>query len=268
MNTSYLDALPAEAQPMIGAVAGVLLVVSLILWAFGIKIARIGTTLLLGFTCAAGAAWLAPQGPIDIAPITAAIIGFVIGALIGALLFRLVQGATLAACLGIAVAALYFHWHVQPAAATQAATGPATTQAVIDLIAVQRFDIAAVPPLVDGLSRQLHDAPAKHQLRMAAAGIGTAVAVLLVAFFFMNATTIVVTAALGAMGLLASVHALLHVAGPPYRDYFPHDPVLRYFLLAFVTVLGVLIQYRISREKADNQPLKRSEQNADSPSAS
>ena len=91
-----------------------LLLVGLVLWLFGVGIAHFLAVIMMGAAGAAAAVWGVPRMGWDFSPLTSVVAGFVIGAAIGALTFRVMQAILLAASLGIAVAGVYYGWHVMP----------------------------------------------------------------------------------------------------------------------------------------------------------
>ncbi len=96
--------LPPEAQSLLGGIAFLVAIVGLIVWAAGVKIARFSVAILLGAAGGTACAWLLPL-VFGIAAVTGGLVGFVAGALAGAVGFRILQGVTLAVCLGIAAGA-------------------------------------------------------------------------------------------------------------------------------------------------------------------
>ena len=124
MPGSFIDMLPPEAQSLLGGIALLVTLIGLIVWATGVKIARFSVAILLGAAVAAIGSWLLPRF-IGVAPITGALVGFAVGALSGAVGFRLLQGLTLALCLGVAVGGTYYRWHIVPALAAPETTATA-----------------------------------------------------------------------------------------------------------------------------------------------
>jgi hypothetical protein len=258
MPGSFIDMLPPEAQSLLGGIALLVALVGLIVWAAGVKIARFSVAILLGVAVGAVGSWLLPKF-IGVAPITGALVGFALGAVSGAVGFRLLQGLTLALCLGLAVGGMYYRWHILPALATPTIT---TTAPIGD----ELIRLDALPPVLPGtasapatrgtahrspliaLVQNIADRwatiPAVHQKRLLIVSIGAASIALLIAFGFARRTTWFTTALLGALLLMAGVNALLHVYGPQYEGQLPTQARYSYLTLGILTLVGMGIQRR------------------------
>jgi hypothetical protein len=261
MTGSLLDILPPEAQAILGLAALVLTALGLLVWAAGIKVARGLVAALVGLAVAGLAAWSLPH-LFDIAAASAALVGFAIGALAGAVGFRLLQGLTLAVCLGLAVGFAYYHLHVEhhnpaPAAAHAAPAepvkasdllihGPLAGRTEKTSASTTRMTADAQADARQFASRLLdrwNAISATDQRRLLAAAIGSAAIALLLAFGFPRHTTWVISALLGTLMLLAGLEAVFHLYLPKLEFFLPRAAAPRYGLFAILTGIGLLLQY-------------------------
>jgi hypothetical protein len=270
MTASLLDILPPEAQAILGLAAIVLTALGLLVWAAGIKVARGLVAALLGLAVAALAAWTLPS-LLGLAVTSAALVGFVIGALAGALCFRLLQGLTLALCLGLAVGFAYYHLHIEH----QPLTSPPTHVAQADPIKASDLlmktpTASHAPTTTAARTADLQLFAAKlldrwnaisstDQRRLLAAAIGSAAIALLLAFGFPRHTTLLISALLGTLMILTGLETAFHLYLPKLQPFLPQSPATRYLLIAFLTAIGLLIQYhflwpRKKTAKPANQP--------------
>jgi hypothetical protein len=265
--------LPPEAQSLLGVASLVLIAIGLIVWAAGVKVAPVLVALATGLVGAALAAWLLPA-VVGIAVVTAGLIGFVIGAMLGAFSFRVLQGVTLAACLGLAVAGGYYRMHVEhaPRPAPAIVETAAAEVKASDLLVRGRLGetgpaqtVAANQMAVFG--RKLHERwneiPSTDRTRMMVAAFGTAAVALLLAFGFAKYTTWVVSAVLGTLMLAVGIDAAVHLYAPRLLNYFPGAVVWRYAVLAILAGVGMLVQRwcfwggeRKARQGAPAEPVK------------
>jgi hypothetical protein len=247
----FVDLLPPEYQHLWGAFAGGVALLGLLLWAAGVKVGRILSSLALGAAGAAAGAWVSVAAT-DFSPYTGGIAGLAVGVLLGALAYRLI----LALALTLAISGLYLRWHVTvDAAASQSA--PATVQAS-DLeinihstttpAATQATQPTALPAALTDISRSFHrqwdTLPPKVQTRLMVLSAATFVAGFLFCLLMFRRTVMVITAFLGSLILLLGIHAVLQVYARSAAAYFPAAPLARYGILGVLTLIGVLIQRR------------------------
>jgi hypothetical protein len=275
---SLLDILPPEAQAILGIAALVLTALGILVWAAGIKVARGLVAALVGLVVAALAAWTLPN-LLDIAVVSAGLVGFAIGALAGAVCFRLLQGLTLAICLGLAVGLTYYHLHVEHLVLSP------TVAHVADQAPVKAADLLIKGPLAGSTARTAaptttsahatSDATADarifasklldrwnaisstDQRRLLAAAIGSAAIALLLAFGFPRPTTLVISAFLGTLMLLAGLEAAFHLYLPKLEFVLPRAATTRYALIALLTAIGLLLQYHFFWPRKKPQPAKQ-----------
>jgi len=273
MGGSLIDMLPPEAQSVLGGAALLVGVVGVIVWASGVRVARLCVAVLVGLVLAGLGAWMLP-GMLGVAMATGALVGFAVGALVGAIGFRLLQGVTLAACVGLAVAGGYYRWHVEkvvtpppPAAVVAAEPGDAGAGGA-GAGGVRASDLLVQGKLGEGIGTQpragaevaateanhvrefagkLKDrwnaVPATDQRRMLAAGIGSAAVALLLAFGFARQTTWAVSAVLGAVMVQAGAEAAGHVYWPAFEAVFPRTPLWRMVMLGVMAGIGMFLQW-------------------------
>jgi hypothetical protein len=261
MPGSFIDILPPEAQSLLGGIALIVALVGLIVWAAGVKIARFSVAVLLGAAAAAIGTWLLPKF-LGVAPITGALVGFAGGAITGAIGFRLLQGLTLALCLGLAVGGMYYRWHILPTLAITPPTALTTATAPIgdDLIhldalpavlpgtstlpATRSAHLSPLVSLVQSAIDRWSAIPPLHQKRLLIVSIGSAAIALLIAFGFARRTTWFTSALLGALLLMAGINALVYVYAPQYETQLPAQAKYRYLVLTILTLLGMGVQRR------------------------
>ena len=147
MSGWLIDILPPEAQTYIGIIAIAALLLGLILWAAGVKVARAAVAILTGALAAALAAWWLPRFLDPAAAEFRRSSALPPGSLLGAIAFRVVQGVTLAACVALAVAGGYYRWEVLPPAHGVPA---ATFSAAASQEGVRAADLLVRGPLAAG----------------------------------------------------------------------------------------------------------------------
>ena len=254
MTGSFIDILPPEAQHVLGGISVLVMSAGFVVWGAGVKIARFSVAILLGLGAAALGAWLLPRFA-GVTLATGGIVGFVIGALAGAVGFRLLQGLILAACLGLAVGGVYYRWHIAPEAPAAQVGDVHVSDLMIPTdrlgagAATQQHPSNDVAAFGQSLIDHWNAIPPADQRRLLIVSIGSAAVALLIAFGFARPTTWVISSVLGALMILAGLHALVHVYGPQYETYLPTTTRTRYLTLAIVTLVGMGIQYRFFPRK-------------------
>jgi hypothetical protein len=239
MESSLIDLLTPEDQQKLAYGATGLLLLGLALWSCGVTFARVAVAATLGAALMLFALWFPGKIGVAMSPYLAGGVGFAAGAVIGGLGFRLVQAGTLAACLGLAVAGLYYQWHVRhPAPVVY--RGDANDLMVHIKPPVTPSVYAAIETML-GL---IADIPRIHLQRMAIAGAGTALVSILFALGFPRATTTIITSILGTICLMASVYSLVHAYSPKLSDLLPTSALETYAILLILASAGLLIQYR------------------------
>ena len=254
-----LDLLPPEVLSHLGFVAWGFLFLGLMLWLFGVALARLSIAGLLGAVGAAVGTLVVPRMGLDISVLTGGILGFIVGALVGVLAFRFIQAFTLALCLGLAVAGTYYRWHVAPLpltppVATQPASNPTTQNARPHLRA-----------LAEQLLEQVRAIPRPHLKRMSIAAMGSAVIALLLALGFPRGTTTGLTSLLGSLLIMASTYTLAERQTPRIFAWWPRHLLGGYLVLAALVGVGILIQYRFFISTSDNPSKTKKSKSADPP---
>ncbi len=249
MEASLIDHLSPEDQMKLAYVAWGALLLGLALWSGGVTFARGAVAVILGCALMVLGLWLPGKFGWAISPYIGGGVGFIIGALVGGWSFKWVQAATLAACLGLAVAGLYYQWHVRHPMPTTQVIMPREANSLFVMIkpAVAPSAYGAMETLIN----KIQHIPQMHLQRMAIAALGCAVAAILFAVGFPRATTILMTAVLGALALMGAVYCLAHVYSPRLSDHLTAGPTQTYLIMAVLAVIGLAIQYRFFLRKPD-----------------
>ena len=77
---------------------------------------------------------------------------------------------------------------------------------------------------------------------------------ILFAIGFPRATTTLITAILGALGLMAGVYCLVHIYKPQLSDYLPSGTFQSYAIMVVLIAVGLAIQYRFFWRLPDKSP--------------
>jgi hypothetical protein len=252
MSSSLIDCLSPEDHAKLAYAAWAVLLLGLALWSCGVTFARGAVAAVLGTALMIFGLWFPGKIGVVMSPYLTGGLGFAIGAIIGGLGFRLVQAATLAACLGLAVAGLYYQWHVRhpPTAPTVVASRPAETL----MVQVKPIVTPSVYGALDAIGRRIANIPKIHLQRMAIAGGGSALIAILFAMGFPRATTTLITSILGTICLMASVYSLVHAYSPTLSGLLPSGAVETYAILLVFTAIGLAIQYRFFLRLPDKSP--------------
>lgn len=248
---SLIDHLSPEDQMKLAYAAWGALVLGLALWSCGVTFARAAVAMVLGAALMLLGLWLPSKLGWNVSPYIGGVIGVASGCLIGGWGFRWVQAATLAACLGLAVAGLYYQWHIHSPYIASLAV-PASRSA--DTLLVQIKPPSVRPSAygaLESIGRKVASIPRIHLQRMAIAGLGSAIAAVLFAMGFPRATTTLITAVLGALGLMAAIYCLSHVYWPKLSDHLFYAPIQTYIMMAVLAAAGLAIQYRFFLRPSD-----------------
>jgi hypothetical protein len=257
---------PQMLAPLGYAAWGVLLA-GLVLWLFGVAIARIAVAAFLGTLVSGLAVLLATHFQISVTPATAGIVGFVTGAVAGALGFRVLQGFTLALVLGVTVAGLYYHWHAHTPPA------PNITQLPIDSLKISTDNFPETPlsthekphfdlsKLLEFCKTRLFALSLQDQQRMGLAAAGAAIAALLLAFGFPKMTTATISALVGSLFILTAANLFMltnQVTSPrgTLPAWWPTSLAAWGILLALLACVGIAIQYRFFIRRSDKPQMK------------
>jgi hypothetical protein len=251
---TVLDGIPAAGQAALLTALGV----GLVLWFFGRRLAK-PVCALTGVALGAAAGFVTAQamGATGLA-LAISIGGGVIGLILGALLFRLFMALSFAVVLAIALPAAALAWRGE-------APPPVQTRAVqdqfVDLTRPPRSETQPQPTLHERLAavyqQQREEARAwwdglgnrQHMVKIAA-GIG-ALAGLLVGLLLPRLAASVKSALLGGALMLVSAWQLLRLHAAGWAEHVPHGPRAIVTAVGLITILGVLVQWTLSRRKAD-----------------
>jgi len=255
MEASLIDHLSPEDQLHLAYAAWATLFLGLALWSCGVTFARGAVALILGAGLSLLGLWLPGRLGLGMSPYIGGAIGFIIGSIIGGWGFRWIQAVTLAACLGLAVAGLYYQWHVRhPATVSSIAMSrPAATL----LVQIKPAINPGVYGALESLGQRVGHIQRVHLERMGLAGIGTAIAAILFAMGFPRVTATLITSALGALILVLAAFCLLHVYVPRLSDQLSVAAGSTYVIMAALAVVGLVIQCRFflcSPDKSQERP--------------
>lgn len=237
-----------QAQAWAGPLGWGVLIGGMVVWLFGIAIARAAVMLAMG---GMGALWgVAGAASAGLPAWLGAAAGFLMGAAGGWASFRQMQALGLALCLGAGAVGIYYHWHVPPTPAR-----PVETVALADLVpaatqlpSIVRQEIEQKAGAAVGNVRAIDR---DHLLRMAVAGTGMAVIGLLLGMIFPRGITIAATALLGAAAMLAAGYFLTAQHAPQYAAWWPAALTGRYTLLGGVALAGMTIQWSFFVRRSD-----------------
>jgi hypothetical protein len=175
-----------------------------------------------------------------------------VGLLLGALAYRLL----LPVALALAVTGTYLRWQA-PLADTTTHPAAATVEAAdlkIDLhsstapASAPTSQPGAASELLHAAEREWGSLPPSTQHHTALLALATLVAGLVFCLLMFRRATMVMTAMLGSLAIFLGLHGVLQVYARPYAGMVPASPWVRYGILAGMTVVGVLIQWRFFRE--------------------
>jgi hypothetical protein len=230
-------------------VAGVLALLGLLLWSAGVKVARAVAAAVMG-ACMAGVGWgLLPQFW-GLAPEYGALMGLVVGVVIGALALRGLQAMVLALALAIAASGGYYAWQAnrwveKPIAHAHAAAAPARTVSGGPLAIQASTPVAvltqAAKVKADEVNALWLTIPGGLRQSMIVIGGGVLVLVLLLSWQVPRHTTWLVTAAGGAVLLLAGIIGMVALGAPAQMKAVPAPHVLA-AIAAAVAAAGMLVQ--------------------------
>jgi uncharacterized protein YcfJ len=267
-NEQQLDTV-VQSLPTVATLALIgLLVLGLILWLMGRKLARpaciISGLVLGGLAGFAIANRLSDQGSY-VLPLTLG--AAIAGALLAALLFRVWMGLSCAVLLALVAPAASLVWQgstpifdLQPAqvALTEAeasppsdngATAPPTAESALAAITQRlRQGYEAAAEVVRNWWDDL--APATRSLVIGASVIGAIIGLLL-GLILPNTAAIFESALVGAMLIFFAGRTLLREHLPEQTAWLPATPRAMLVTLGLITILGLLIQWTLFRKAAD-----------------
>jgi len=267
MPSNWLYNFTPEMIAPIGYAAWGVLLAGLVLWLFGVAIARVAVAAALGTLASGLAILLATRFQLSVTPATAGIIGFAAGAIAGAMGFRVLQGFTLALVLGLATGALYYHWHVHTPPAAAIAQLPidelkiptdSFPETPVSLHDKPHFDAAK---LLGDIRTHIFSLSTIDQHRMTLAAAGAAIVAMLLAFGFPRMTTATISALVGSLFILAAANLFMLVhratgqqAGLP--GWWPTQISTWAVLLTLLAGVGIVIQYRFFIRRSDKTQMK------------
>lgn len=264
-EASWMDHLAPEALRLLGLTAWGTLALGIILWALGLLIARGAVAAILGSLGALAGGWLVNVTGAALSPLTGALIGFVLGSVAGAVGFRFVQGVVLAACLGTAVAGVYYVWHVAP----RVGTGVHGT--TLPLVALKRLPENQpgtrktelnLQQTAEQMRQQLAAIPLRELQWMGVVAVGAAAVAMLVAMKAPRGTTALITATVGAVIIMAATRTLLALHWRTLLAHWPGHAGGRYLVWGVLAALGIAIQCRFFLRRPDKAPQTPASQDA------
>lgn len=247
-----------DGLPGVGVVALVIvLVVGLVLWLMGRRLVKPVCTITTGALGVAAGFVIAQAAGLPSLAIAAMVVGGVAGFVLGWWFFRLFMALSLAAVLAIAlpVAALAVRGTEPPAVETRQVrdqfvdlTKPprAEGQPTIHgrLAGIYKQQSEEVRAWWDGLGK------GGRRTAIVSSGLGTVVGFVVGLFLPLTAAAIQ-SSLLGGAAMLFSGWQLLRLYAPDTAGRIPHGPRLVALVLGLITILGVLLQWTLSRRKAD-----------------
>ncbi len=247
-----------DGMPGVGQVAlFVVLALGLVLWLMGRRLAKPVCILTSGSLGAAMGFVLVQAAGMSGLAIAAMIVGGIVGMVLGWWFFRLFMALSLAVVLAatLPVAALMLRGTAPPAVETQQVkdqfvdlTKPPRTdteQSLHDRLAgIYKQQADEVRAWWDGLET------GGRRLVVTSAGLGGVVGFVVGLFAPLTAAALE-SSLLGAAAMVLAGWQLLRLYSPDTADHLPHGPRVAALTLSLITLLGVLLQWTLSRRKAD-----------------